>query len=661
MKNFGFLRVAAVSPDVVVGDVEQNVLNICRCIDELKQKGVQIAVFPELCITGYTCADLFEQNLLLESAKNALTGILAHTQGIAVFVGLPLRSFSGSLYNVAALLSNAEKILIYPKTFIPNYGEFYEKRWFTPFEANCGRNEQMFDWPVGGLLKINDDSGFTGAVLAAEVCEDAWVPLSPSTVFCLNGANVIVNLSAGNEVIGKASYRKDLILGNSAKNVCAYVYANAGMGESTQDLVFSGHSLIAENGSLLAEKKPFDEKNKFIISDIDIEKINHERIRMETFSQNSSFFKNSQSSNQALPAKFQEITVKSTDFLKNENLERKIDGHPFVPQVQEKMWARCAEITQMQAWGLAKRIRHTGVEKVVVGISGGLDSTLALLVACRAFDILKKERSNIVGITMPGFGTTGRTYENAKMLVKSCGASLEEISIKEAASGHLKDLSHALDVYDVTYENAQARERTQVLFDWANMHGAILIGTGDLSELALGWCTYNGDQMSNYGVNNSIPKTLVRCLVQYYADFVFKENEKLAETLNDIIDTPVSPELLPPDKDGNIAQKTENTVGSYILHDFFLYNCVRNGFSPEKIYFLAKIAVKQKNLEPFSDETIKNTLRIFYKRFFGQQFKRSCMPDGVKVGTVSLSPRGDWRMPSDSSVALWLKQVENLK
>ena len=382
---------------------------------------------------------------------------------------------------------------------------------------------------------------------------------------------------------------------------------------------------------------------------------------METFSQNSSFFKNSQSSNQSLPAKFQEITVKSTDFLKNENLERKIDGHPFVPQVQEKMWARCAEITQMQAWGLAKRIRHTGVEKVVVGISGGLDSTLALLVACRAFDILKKERSNIVGITMPGFGTTGRTYENAKMLVKSCGASLEEISIKEAASGHLKDLSHALDVYDVTYENAQARERTQVLFDWANMHGAILIGTGDLSELALGWCTYNGDQMSNYGVNNSIPKTLVRCLVQYYADFVFKENEKLAETLNDIIDTPVSPELLPPDKDGKIAQKTENTVGSYILHDFFLYNCVRNGFSPEKIYFLAKIAVKQKNLEPFSDETIKNTLRIFYKRFFGQQFKRSCMPDGVKVGTVSLSPRGDWRMPSDSSVELWLKQVENLK
>ena len=663
MKNFGFLRVAAVSPDVVVGDVEQNVLNICQCIDELKQKGVQIAVFPELCITGYTCADLFEQNLLLESAKNALTGILAHTQGIAVFVGLPLRSFSGSLYNVAALLSNAEKILIYPKTFIPNYGEFYEKRWFTPFEANCGCNEQMFDWPVGvgGLLKINDDSGFTGAVLAAEVCEDAWVPLSPSTVFCLNGANLIVNLSAGNEVIGKASYRKDLILGNSAKNVCAYVYANAGMGESTQDLVFSGHSLIAENGSLLAEKKPFDEKNKFIISDIDIEKINHERIRMETFSQNSSFFKNSQSSNQSLPAKFQEITVKSTDFLKNENLERKIDGHPFVPQVQEKMWARCAEITQMQAWGLAKRIRHTGVEKVVVGISGGLDSTLALLVACRAFDILKKERGNIVGITMPGFGTTGRTYENAKMLVKSCGASLEEISIKEAASGHLKDLSHALDVYDVTYENAQARERTQVLFDWANMHGAILIGTGDLSELALGWCTYNGDQMSNYGVNNSIPKTLVRCLVQYYADFVFKENEKLAETLNDIIDTPVSPELLPPDKDGKIAQKTENTVGSYILHDFFLYNCVRNGFSPEKIYFLAKIAVKQKNLEPFSDETIKNTLRIFYKRFFGQQFKRSCMPDGVKVGTVSLSPRGDWRMPSDSSVALWLKQVENLK
>lgn len=656
MKNFGFLRVAAVSPEVAVGDVEQNVRKICLCIEELKGRGVQVAVFPELCITGYTCGDLFEQNLLLEKAKASLTEILRCTEGIAVFVGLPLRSLGGGLFNVAALLSNAEKIFIYPKTFVPNYGEFYEKRWFTPFGFASEKNGG-FDWPLGGLIKVYDEKGFTGAVLGAEICEDAWVPLSPSTVYALKGANLVVNLSAGNEVIGKASYRKNLVLGNSAKNLCAYIYASAGMGESTQDLVFSGHSMIAENGLLLAEKLPFDEKNQFIISDIDLEKLNHERLRMETFSQNAGLFC---SSEDFLPEE-SSITVKALDFSGGGKLLRKIDGHPFVPKEKEKIRERCAEITDMQAWGLAKRLRHTASEKVVVGISGGLDSTLALLVACRAFDILGKDRSKITGLTMPGFGTTGRTYENAKKLVKACGASLEEISIKEAAAGHLKDLNHPLDLYDITYENAQARERTQVLFDWANMHSALLIGTGDLSELALGWCTYNGDQMSSYGVNNSIPKTLVRCLVEYYADYVFKDNIELAETLKDIAATPVSPELLPPDKDGNIVQKTENTVGSYILQDFFLYNCVRNGFSPEKIFFLAEKAVEQKNLEGFGRETIKQTLKTFYRRLFSQQFKRSCMPDGVKVGTVSLSPRGDWRMPSDACGALWLKQVEELE
>ena len=657
MKNFGFLRVAAASPEVFVGDVEKNTENICEMIENLKKQGVQVAVFPELCITGYTCADLFGQNLLLEAAEKAVDEILRHTKGIAVFVGLPLRGSDGALYNVAALLNDKKTVLIYPKRFIPNYGEFYEKRWFSAW--NGQRDEGLFKWACGGCVKVNVAGENSGAVLGCEICEDAWVPLSPSTCFALEGANVIVNLSAGNEVIGKSDYRRNLVKMNSAKNICAYVYANAGMGESTQDLVFSGHSLIAENGAVIAEKSPFDESG-FIIADIDIEKLNHERMHTETFSQKN-VCKDGVCGKPAAVEKnlSQEIFVDTVDF-SDYTLLRRVEGHPFLPENAEKRAERCAAITQMQAWGLAKRIKHTGVKKVVVGISGGLDSTLALLVACRAFKILGLDLSGITGITMPGFGTTGRTYENARTLVKSCGAELVEIPIKEAAALHLKDLSHADNVYDITYENAQARERTQVLFDWANMHGAILIGTGDLSELALGWCTYNGDQMSSYGVNNSIPKTLVRCLVQYYADSVFAENEELRAVLRDIIDTPVSPELLPPDKDGNIAQKTENTVGSYILHDFFLYNCVRNGFSPEKIYFLANVAIKQGTLEKFDGKVIKDTLKTFYRRFFSQQFKRSCMPDGVKVGTVSLSPRGDWRMPSDAMDALWLSQIEKL-
>lgn len=645
MKSYGFLRVAAVSPDVVVGDVENNTRIICEEIENLKRQGVQLAVFPELCITGYTCADLFSQSILIEAAKNALGVILPLTKEMAVFVGLPLRGKNGALYNAAALLSNAEKIIIYPKTYVPNYSEFYEKRWFTPYN---GEND-LFDYETNSLVRLSTKDGCTDAVIGAEICEDAWVPLPPSTQCSLSGANVIVNLSAGNEVIGKASYRRELVKMSSAKNICAYIYSNAGMGESTQDLVFSAHSLIVENGAVLAERRPFDSSSSSIIADIDIEKLNHERMRMETFSQNASSFR--------LPYAVTDALVGQADF---STLMRKVDGHPFVPASEEERKARCDEITLMQAWGLAKRIRHVGAKKAVVGISGGLDSTLALLVVCKAFDILGKDRKDIAGITMPGFGTTGRTYKNAKKLVESVGATLVEIPIKRAASQHLKDLRHSLDLYDITYENAQARERTQVLFDWANMHSGIVIGTGDLSELALGWCTYNADQMSNYGVNNSIPKTLVRCLVQHYEKHVFKDNKILVKTLEDIISTPVSPELLPPDKDGNIAQKTENTVGSYILHDFFLYNCVRNGFSPDKIYFLAMQAVRQGTLESFSGGTIKDTLRIFYKRFFSQQFKRSCMPDGVKVGTVNLSPRGDWRMPSDAAVSLWLRQVEEL-
>ncbi len=650
MNNFGFLRTAAVCPDVVPGDVEKNTKEICSKIEELKKEVVQLAVFPELCITGYTCGDLFGQTNLLEAASSALTEILSHTSGTAVFVGLPLRGINGALYNVAALLCNKESVYIFPKKYVPNYGEFYEKRWFTPWNGE----ENLFEYETASLVKINTKSGFTGAVVSAEICEDAWVPLSPSVFSALNGANVIVNLSAGNEVLGKADYRRNLISINSAKSLCGYIYANAGEGESTQDLVFSGHSFIYEYGTLLSERKPFEKDKKYIISDLDIERLNNFRARQETFSQ-SGEAKQAALFNQ--PSEIKEITVAEN---KLNELYRKIDGHPFVPCIYEDRQKRAEEITAMQSMALVKRLRHTGIKKVVVGISGGLDSTLALLVCCKAFDIFGLDRSGITGITMPGFGTTDRTYENAKALVKNCGAVLEEISIKEAAALHLKDLNHPLDLYDVTYENAQARERTQVLFDWANMHGALLIGTGDLSELALGWCTYNGDHMSNYAVNVSVPKTLVRYLVEYFADIVFKENKVLVEVLKDIIDTPVSPELLPPDKNGNISQKTENSIGSYILHDFFLYNCVRNGFSPSKIFFLAKHAVKQGTLENFSGEVIKETLKTFYKRFFSQQFKRSCIPDGVKVGSVSLSPRGDWRMPSDAAVSLWLKEAEAL-
>ncbi|WP_147615554.1 NAD(+) synthase [Treponema pectinovorum] len=646
MEDFGFLRVAAVSPEVCVADVEKNTRVICNTIDELKEQGVQLAVFPELCITGYTCADLFFQDELLASAKKSLLKILLHADKIAVLVGLPLKAMNGVLYNCAALLCG-KTIRIYPKTFVPNYAEFYEKRWFTSYAGEQG----LFEYETGGLVKLNTEAnGFTGAILGCEICEDAWVSVSPSAISCLNGANVIANLSAGNELIGKSSYRKNLISINSAKNICAYIYANAGVGESTQDLVFSGHSLICENGSVLKEKNPFDESSSYIICDIDLQKINYERRRTETFGQ-PNLLKKSE-------LKFEEITVASTDFA---SLKRKVEGKPFVPSSAVECKQRCEEISRLQAWALVKRISHVNAKTVVVGISGGLDSTLALLVCCQAFDILKKDRKEIHAITMPGFGTTGRTYENAKKLALCCGVTLVEISIKECAKKHLEDLNHPLDLYDTTYENAQARERTQVLFDYANMHSGLVLGTGDLSELALGWCTYNGDQMSNYSVNSSIPKTLVRYLVNFYAEESQEKNRVLSKTLNDIISTPVSPELLPPDKDGNIAQKTENSIGSYLLHDFFIYNTLRNGFSPKKIFFLAKAAISQGSLEKFSDEAIIKTMKTFYNRFFSQQFKRSCMSDGVKVGSVSLSPRGDWRMPSDASAKLWLDAVEELE
>ncbi|MCR5153407.1 MAG: NAD(+) synthase, partial [Lachnospiraceae bacterium] len=479
MSEFGYLRVASVSPEVVVGDVAKNTQVICETIKELKKKGVQVAVFPELCVTGYTCADLFKQSLLIDKAKEALFTINDAAKGMAVFVGAPLRSTNGALYNCGVLLNGEEEIGVFPKRFVPNYDEFYEKRWFTPYMDEEDLFEDFFIWEA--VKVYGNDNKFTGAVLGCEICEDAWVPDAPSVRLALNGANVIVNLSAGNEVIGKAAYRKELVSMASAKNACAYVYANAGMGESTQDLVFSGHSIICEYGAVLAEKKPFDTKTSYIISDIDIEKLNHERQRAETFSQPDILRDD---------CLFSEVFVDE----KGDGLLREVDGHPFVPKDLENRKQRAAEITNMQAFGLVKRLSHIGAKTAVIGISGGLDSTLAFLVTCKAFDILGLDRKGIIGITMPGFGTTGRTYENAKSLVNNCGASLVEISIKEAAADHLKNLGHSLEVHDITYENAQARERTQVLFDYANMKGGILIGTGDLSELALGWCTYNGDQ-----------------------------------------------------------------------------------------------------------------------------------------------------------------------
>lgn len=636
-----YLRVACAVPQIVVGDVDSNVEEIKKIILDLQKKNVQVMVFPELCITGYTCQDLFGQSLLLSKALEG-AAILAKSvkANCFVYVGLPVK-VGTALYNCAAVLNDGKICCIVPKTYIPNYSEFYEKRWFTPFD---GKDTQIcFN---GQTIKVSSTTLFKigEGVIGCELCEDVWVPLSPSTKLALNGANVIVNLSAGNEVIGKADYRRSLIAMNSGKNICAYVYANAGTDESTQDLVFSGHSLIAEYGTVLEEIKPFENK-KYIISDVDIERLNHERMHNETFNQ---------------PTEVDGGCVIIDDgkkLVEQKDFYRSVNGHPFVPADDKERTERARAITTMQSYGLVKRLKHINASKVVIGISGGLDSTLAFLVACQAFDILGLDRKGINGITMPGFGTTGRTYENAKKLVQDCGATLVEISIKDAATNHLKDLNHSLDVHDITYENAQARERTQVLFDYANMHNAILIGTGDLSELALGWCTYNGDQMSNYGVNVSIPKTLVKWLVKFYAD---NAQGELQTVLNDIIDTPVSPELLPPDENGNIVQKTENTIGSYELHDFFLYNLMRNGYGPEKIFFLAKQAVKQGTMSTYNDETIKETMQKFYRRFFSQQFKRSCMPDGVKVGTISLSPRGDWRMPSDASAAIWLKEVEKL-
>lgn len=633
----GFIKVAAATPDIQVADCVHNTREIVKKANEMSREGARILVFPELCITGYTCQDLFQQDTLLESAKEQLLKAAEELKEVPglIFVGLPLE-FHGKLYNTAAVLSGGEILGIVPKQYLPNYGEFYEARHFVS-------GGEILDYiPMGkGKVPFSSRLLFTceempGLTVAAEICEDLWAPCPPSVGHAMAGANVVVNLSASDETVGKTEYRRSLVKGQSARLLCAYIYATAGNGESTQDLVFGGQNLICENGSLLAEAPLF--ANETIYGVLDIQKLKGERRRISTWQQemDGSYLK--------IPFHLpKEETLLTNCFEQN----------PFVPGNPEKRAERCNEILNIQAMGLKKRMEHTHCKTAVLGISGGLDSTLALLVTARAMDLLGMDRKQIVAVTMPCFGTTDRTYTNACELTRRLGAELLEVDIKKAVLQHFEDIGQDPQVHDVTFENAQARERTQVIMDIANQRGGMVIGTGDLSELALGWATYNGDHMSMYGVNGSVPKTLVRYLVRYYAETCGEE--KLAQILMDVLDTPVSPELLPPE-DGVISQKTEDLVGPYELHDFFLYYMLRFHFSPSKIYRMAKATFEG----AYDEETILKWLKKFYWRFFSQQFKRSCLPDGPKVGSVAVSPRGDLRMPSDACVTVWMKEIEKL-
>ena len=631
----GFIKVAAATPDIRVADVDYNKGQIIKQMDEAAEAGAKIIVFPELCITGYTCSDLFLQDILLNSAKKALVEIAEHTKYLdaLVFVGVPI-AVGGELYNVAAALNHGNILGFTTKSFLPNYGEFYEMRQFRPGPKKA--EKILFggkEIPFGPQLLFVENQ-MANLIVSSEICEDVWSPVPPSIEAAREGATVIVNCSASDETIGKASYREALISGQSARLISGYIYANAGEGESTTDLVFGGHNLIAENGTILAEAKRFS--NGIIYTEFDVQKIANERRKNTTFTETQEH---------VLPRI--PFGLEQTETI----LTRTFPSRPFVPRDDQERAKRCEEILTIQAMGLKKRLAHTHAKSAVVGISGGLDSTLALLVTAKAFDALGLERSGITAVTMPCFGTTDRTYQNACKMSLKVGATLREVRIGDAVMQHFKDIGHDPQDHSVTYENSQARERTQVLMDIANQTGGLVIGTGDMSELALGWATYNGDHMSMYGVNASVPKTLVRHLVHYYADTC--EDSSLKEVLYDVLDTPVSPELLPP-KDGEIAQKTEDLVGPYELHDFFLYYFLRMGYEPGKIYRIAKLSFAGE----YDDETIYKWLRTFCWRFFSQQFKRSCLPDGPKVGTVALSPRGDWRMPSDACVALWIQNLE---
>lgn len=649
--DYGYIRVATAVPSVNVADVDFNVESILSCIRRAVDCGAQMVVLPELCVTAYTCADLFGNEQLLDAAEEALRTIQKSTAdtNIVVFVGAPLRC-DGHLYNCAVCIQNGEILGAVPKTYLPNYKEFYEKRWFTSYNVTKTATEITINdeiKPFGANIIFN-----AGKVkIGVDLCEDLWVPIPPSSVYAINGANVIVNLSASNELVGKNKYLRSLIKHQSDSCTTAYIYSSAGYGESTTDLVFAGNAIIAENGTILKESKRFDLDSQIVYADVDIEALNNERRINGSYNDNMLQFNRQM---RLIPLQWPK-----TQNYDKEELARTVKPLPFVPFEEDRRNSRCEEIVNIQTEGLMRRLQFTHINHVVVGISGGLDSTLALLVAIRAFDRLGYNRKNVYGVTMPGFGTTGRTYNNALSMMKALGVSIVEIPIADAVKQHFKDIKHDINVHDVTYENSQARERTQILMDLSNKHNALVLGTGDLSELALGWATYNGDHMSMYNVNVSIPKTLAKHLVMWFASSESCSNPQsvlIHETLLDVLNTPISPELTPADADGNIQQKTEDLVGPYELHDFFIYHMLRYGYTPRKIFMLAKVAFGR----DYDNQTIKKWLTKFIYRFFSQQFKRSCLPDGPKVGTVSLSPRGDWRMPSDAASRIWIKECDML-
>ena len=640
--NYGFVKVAAAVPLVQVADCFYNIEKIEGLMRQASEKGVQIIAFPELSVTGYTCLDLFAQQTLLDGAEEALLQLVSNTADLDILtiVGVPLRTET-RLINAAVVFQKGAIRGVVPKTYLPNYKEFQEQRWFTSVtelrESTISIGEE--EYPMGSHLLFRSGRLTAGI----EICEDLWVPVPPSSLLAMEGANIIFNLSASNELIGKHAYLRSLICQQSARCMAGYVYASSGFGESSTDLVFAGNGIIAENGNLLAESPRFTMEEQLVISEIDIETLQNDRQVNTSFMYGTS----------GLPKEKAQVVDFQVRIPDGFSLTRPVDPHPFTPS-GEALKERCEEIFHIQVAGLAKRLVHAHAQTAVVGISGGLDSTLALLVTVMTFDALKMPRGQIIGITMPGFGTTDRTYTNACDLIRSLGVTLKEIPIKEACLQHFRDIDHDPSVHDVTYENSQARERTQLLMDVANQKNGLVIGTGDLSELALGWATYNGDHMSMYGVNGSIPKTLVKYLVEWVANHKVDDASRL--TLLDIVDTPISPELIPADENGNIKQKTEDLVGPYELHDFFLYHFLRFGSHPSKIYFLAQKAFAG----IYDNATVKKWLYTFFRRFFQQQFKRSCLPDGPKVGSVSLSPRGDWRMPSDAVSRLWLEEIERI-
>lgn len=635
LKEQGFVRVGAVVPKLKVTDTEFNCNEIIKQIEVASNNKIQIIVFPELCVTGYTCQDLFEQDTLLEEAEKALNKILDYTNNLDIIciIGMPIKA-ENQLFNTAVVIQKGKILGIVPKTFIPNYGEFYERRWFASSKNANKKEIEILDQKVPfGIDLLFKDKENNEICFGIEICEDIWAVEPPSNKLALLGANIIFNLSASNEVIGKKEYRRDLVKMQSAKTISGYVYCSSGVNESTADLVFSGESMIFENGSCLINNQRFNFESNMIFTEIDTKRLANDRRK------NISFMGN------PVDLEYREIKINIPDNI--ENLTREYSKTPFVPEDKKKISEICEEILNIQSYGLAKRLLHTNINKTIIGISGGLDSALAFLVIIKAYEVLNLPKENIIAITMPGFGTTSRTHKNSIKLINAYGAAFREIDITKSSLQHFEDIGHDKNIKDVTYENAQARERTKILMDIANKENGLVVGTGDLSELALGWCTYNGDHMSMYALNTSIPKTLVEYIIKWVAD---NSKEEYKNIINDILDTPISPELLPPDEKDNIEQKTEEQVGPYILHDFFLYHFLRYGAEPKKIYILACKTFKN----DFKKEDIKHWLQVFIKRFFTQQFKRNCMPDGPKVGTVSLSPRGDLRMPSDASYNIWL-------